>query len=88
MEWRLGPQVELLLGDIAVKAAGMPLDALVRGLAEADREARLTWAYGVSRGVRGTPWFFLNDLPYTPKASPSSVEVHWPSLCFGAAVWK
>jgi thiol-disulfide isomerase/thioredoxin len=52
------------LSDIAA-SAGVSYDVFLAGMKNSDRnmDARISWKYGCSRGVSGTPTFFVNGVP-------------------------
>lgn len=52
--------------DKLVSGAGVAAPGVIAaGLQDAtmDENTRISWKYGCSRGVAGTPWFFINGVP-------------------------
>jgi len=75
-----GNQVQSLMATVAQQGTGFPSSLFLAGLQNStdDMNARISWKYGCSRGVAGTPSFFVNGIQV--QADPSWTLAEWRQI--------
>jgi len=70
-------QVQSLMATVVQQGTGFPSSSFLSGLNNStyDWNGRISWKYGCSRGVAGTPTFFVNGIPV--QADPSWTLADW-----------
>jgi len=72
-----GTQVLSMMADVVQAGTGFSSATFMNGMynSTSDLNARISWKYGCSRGVSGTPWFFVNGIQV--QADPSWTLSDW-----------
>jgi hypothetical protein len=76
-----GDQVIQNMGILAQNNLGIDYDRFLQGIqygTNSDAESRIGWKYGCSRGVSGTPFFFVNGVYVTN--DPGWTKQDWENL--------
>ncbi|KAK2574525.1 hypothetical protein P5673_000707 [Acropora cervicornis] len=73
-------QISSIISDLGTKV-GIDKSIIKDGLSNTDyfQDTRISWKYGCSRTVSGTPFFFLNDI-FVTEATPSWSVGDWKQL--------